>query len=89
MNTYDPADLILYVNMTREIGSDSPPLEGGLRCNKLPASYANRSSRTRLRGAKPCRGQASDQAAVHCAFAGNGWPGGLSLSPGRIILGFR
>jgi hypothetical protein len=50
VNTYDPADRILYVHMTRELDPYSTPLESGRTCSRLPIGYANRSSRTSLRG---------------------------------------
>jgi hypothetical protein len=48
MNTYDPADRILYVHMVREVDPYSTPLESGRTCMRLPVGYANRSSRTCL-----------------------------------------
>ena len=49
MNTYDPADKILYVHMTREMDAYSTPLESGNTYCRLPVGYANRSSHTRLK----------------------------------------
>jgi hypothetical protein len=48
MNTYDPAETILYVHMVREAEPYSRPLESGRTCTRLPVGYANKSSRTRL-----------------------------------------
>src|SRR3954452_25493030 len=50
MHTYDPADRILYVRMTREIDPYATPLESGRTCRRLPAGYANQSQRTYLKG---------------------------------------
>jgi hypothetical protein len=49
VNTYDPADSILYVHMTQEMDPYSTSLEGGRTYCRLPVEYANRSSRTCLR----------------------------------------
>jgi hypothetical protein len=49
MNTHDPADSILYVHMTQEMDPYSTPVEGGRTYCRLPAEYANKSSRTCLR----------------------------------------
>ncbi len=48
MNTYDPADGILYIHMTREMDSYSTPLESGSTYCRLPVGYANRPPRTIL-----------------------------------------
>jgi hypothetical protein len=49
MNTYDPADRLLYIHVDsqKSSGSDSPE-EGSRKCRRLPAGYANRSLRKRL-----------------------------------------
>lgn len=49
MNTYDPAERILYVHMTREIDPYATPLESGRTYKRLPVGYANRFERTRLK----------------------------------------
>src|SRR3954452_24702260 len=54
MQTYDPADRILYVRMTREADPYATPLESGRTCKRLPTGYANRSSRTCLRRNRMC-----------------------------------
>jgi hypothetical protein len=49
MNTYDPADGIVYVHMAREM-APRPTLRGEDRgCARLPAGYANGSPSTALR----------------------------------------
>jgi hypothetical protein len=48
VNTYDPADRVLYIHMPRQMDPYSTPLESGNAYCRLPAGYANRSSRTRL-----------------------------------------
>ena len=50
MNVYDPADRVLYVHIALEMDPYSTPLEGGRTYRRLPAGYANRSSRTCLKG---------------------------------------
>jgi hypothetical protein len=49
MNTYDPADYILYVSMDgkRQPSVDVPPRD--FMEHRLPQGYANGSPRTRLR----------------------------------------
>jgi hypothetical protein len=47
--TYDPADDIVYVHMPREMDPYSAPLVSTRTCNRLPAGYANQSTRVRLR----------------------------------------
>jgi|tagenome__1003787_1003787.scaffolds.fasta_scaffold11437525_1 hypothetical protein len=50
MNTYDPADLILYIHVASDMSSRSNFLEKASHtCQQLPAGYANRSLRTHLR----------------------------------------
>jgi hypothetical protein len=49
VNTYDPADRILYVHMAREVDPHSIPLESGRTYCRLAAGYANRSQRSRLK----------------------------------------
>jgi hypothetical protein len=49
MNTYDPADGIVYVHMAPQSDPWSLPVIEARRCNTLPTGYANRSPRTRLR----------------------------------------
>jgi hypothetical protein len=49
MNTYDPADSIVYVHMAPQADPWSIPLIETRRCNPLPTGYANQSPRTRLR----------------------------------------
>jgi hypothetical protein len=50
VNIYDPADRVLYVHITREMNPYSTPSEGGRTHRRLPVGYANRSSRTCLKG---------------------------------------
>ena len=52
MNVYDPTDRILYVHMAREMDPYSTPLEVDRTYRRLPAGYANRSSRTCLKGTR-------------------------------------
>ena len=49
MNTYDPADGIVYVHMAPQADPWSAPVIEARRCNTLPSGYANQSPRTRLR----------------------------------------
>jgi hypothetical protein len=63
MNTYDPADQILYVHMVREVDPYSTAVESGRTCTRLPVGYANRSSRTCLSHRR--RGQLSERAVSH------------------------
>ena len=74
MNIYDPGNDILYVHMAREMDSYAIPLENGRRCSRLPAGYANRSSRTCLRyrrsqPGKPAAGCTSPPSAGSAASA--------------------
>ena len=56
MNTYDPADSIVYVQMAPESDPWSRPVVETRRCNTLPSGYANQSPRTRLRSeTRPAR----------------------------------
>jgi hypothetical protein len=48
MNTYDPADRVRYVHMTRGMESSSTPQGRGCACTRLPVGYANRFVRTCL-----------------------------------------
>ena len=60
MNTYDPADLTVYVHLAGPAHARSSPAGGGPTCTPLPAQYANQSPRTRLsrRPARPGTGHA-------------------------------
>ena len=49
VNTYDPADSIVYVHMAPESDPWSRPVVQTRRCTTLPTGYANQSPRTRLR----------------------------------------
>jgi hypothetical protein len=49
MNTYDPMDSIVYRHMARLADPYAVPLSSGRLCSQLPAQYANKSLRTRLR----------------------------------------
>ena len=48
MNTYDPADLILYVHVGRGTDPASTSSDSGRTCHRLPSGYANRSPLTYL-----------------------------------------
>ncbi len=50
MNTYDPADRMVYVRMAREWEPYAHPVTRTRRVTRLPRGYANKSLRTRLRG---------------------------------------
>jgi hypothetical protein len=50
VNTYDPADGIVYVHMARESDPYAVPVTSARSGNRLPAGYANHSCRTRLIG---------------------------------------
>ena len=49
MNTYDPADYIVYVSMDRQTGSSVGAAPGRGMEHRLPEGYANASPKTRLR----------------------------------------
>lgn len=49
MNTYDPADDIVYVHLARDDDENRAPRARGRTCTRLPAGYANGSPRTSLR----------------------------------------
>jgi hypothetical protein len=53
MNTYDPADLILYVHVVAKTDASSLSVAGGTACTALPSDYANQSPRTRLQRRPP------------------------------------
>ncbi|SDX30173.1 hypothetical protein SAMN05660209_00087 [Geodermatophilus africanus] len=61
MNTYDPADLTVYVHLAGPAHARSSPASVGTTCTPLPAQYANQSPRTRLprRPARTGSGQAA------------------------------
>ena len=48
MNTYDPADLVLYIHMDGRADAGPSSVAGGTTCTPLPSRYANESPRTRL-----------------------------------------
>jgi len=48
MNTYDPADRIVYVHMAGTADARLSPVDGGTTCTPLPSDYANQSPQTRL-----------------------------------------
>jgi hypothetical protein len=50
MNTYDPADYIVYVHMARQATPRVTPAWSTGTSDRLPSGYANESPRTRLRG---------------------------------------
>jgi hypothetical protein len=55
MNTYDPADYIVYVTMDRG-RTAGPAADGGVETpHRLPRGYADQSPRTRLRSRVPTR----------------------------------
>jgi hypothetical protein len=60
VNTYDPADLTVYVHLAGPARDRSSRVGGGTTCTPLPAQYANQSPRTRLprRPARPGTGRA-------------------------------
>jgi hypothetical protein len=54
MNTYDPADYIVYVSMDRTYSPSTASLAAGVvAAHRLPNGYANGSPRTRLRRPAP------------------------------------
>ena len=55
VNTYDPAEAILYVHMARETDPYAIPVENRRTCTRLPAGYSNTSARTRIRRPRMCR----------------------------------
>jgi hypothetical protein len=48
VNTYDPADLTVYVHLAGPAHDRSSRVGGGTTGTPLPAQYANQSPRTRL-----------------------------------------
>jgi hypothetical protein len=48
MNTYDPADRIVYRHMNQETDPYAVPVTSTRSTNRLPAGYVNNSPRTRL-----------------------------------------
>jgi hypothetical protein len=48
LNTYDPADGIVYVHLARETDRRPPHPEGDRGCTRLPAGYANQLPSTAL-----------------------------------------
>lgn len=50
MNTYDPADGMVYVRMAREVDPYANPVTRTRSVSRLPRGYANKSLRTRLSG---------------------------------------
>ena len=59
MNTYDPADFILYVHMSRSLTPWARTDAGNLVESRLPSGYANQSPSTRLRSRGPLRASQS------------------------------
>jgi hypothetical protein len=53
MNTYDPADYIVYVSMDRSFAPSGTPAASVAAAHRLPSGYANGSPRTRLRRPAP------------------------------------
>ena len=49
MNTYDPANYIVYVSMNRTFPASGPSAATVATAHRLPSGYANGSPRTRLR----------------------------------------
>jgi hypothetical protein len=50
VNTYDPADRIVYLHMARESDPYAIPVSSNRSGNRLPTGYANNAARTRLSG---------------------------------------
>ena len=84
MNTYDPADYIVYVSMDRQHRPSVVGRPSDLAANRLPEGYANASPKTRLRRAavqpSPSEGQAAPGPLP--APLGSGAPTGLRLATG-------
>ena len=55
MNTYDPADYIVYVSMDRTLTASVSTSADIRPANHLPSGYANESPLTRLRRSDPVR----------------------------------
>ena len=53
MNTYDPANYIVYVSMARTFPASAPQAEAVAVEHRLPSGYANGSPLTRLRRTPP------------------------------------
>jgi hypothetical protein len=49
MNTYDPANYIVYVSMDRTFPASGMPAAAAATAHRLPSGYANGSPLTRLR----------------------------------------
>ncbi len=48
MNTYDPANGMVYLHMTRESDAYAVPVTSTRSSGQLPVGYSNSSPRTRL-----------------------------------------
>ena len=59
MNTYDPADWILYIHMALEMDASATLADSSHTYCRLPVGYANRSPRTCLRDDRSIPGTSS------------------------------
>jgi hypothetical protein len=64
MNTYDPADYIVYVRMDRTLSPDPLPVPSARPAHRLPRGYANQSPGTRLRSTTARSARSSLEAAA-------------------------
>jgi hypothetical protein len=55
MNTYDPADCIVYIHMARQVAHEVAPVWSTGAPDRLSPGYANESSLTRLTGSSSVR----------------------------------
>jgi hypothetical protein len=53
VNTYDPANGIVYRHMTRECDPYAVPVTSSRSSSRLPTGYSNSSPRTRLAPHRP------------------------------------
>jgi hypothetical protein len=53
VNTYDPANGMVYRHTTRESDPYAVPVTATRSCGQLPIGYSNRSPRTRLTARRP------------------------------------
>ena len=53
MNTYDPANGMVYLHLTRASDPYAVPVTSTRSSGRLPADYSNSSPRTRLNAPRP------------------------------------
>jgi hypothetical protein len=81
VNTYDPADGIVYIHMAREMGPSPTALDEDRRCARLPDGYANGSPSTSLRPPRSQPQKPEQQSPSRPSIPIQGKPG--ARGPGR------